>query len=430
MVIQVSESVYSEASNLFGDLLTVDLSKIQEEALREAVNLEKEAVKVGRDLKKEVPVLASAMRDSFWNELQTNGKLSEKEKEQLQEMFSEGVIKHLEGIPNALYDNLKEGKGILFYGMMNETVIDALDSIIEFKKSVDELYPGLSDGIIKAASFAITAAVVAINPAAGVALKASGVMEIAQDFLKTDNLEKTRKNLKTSLDKFEQDKELKEMKKKADLTSDVAEKSGVSANVLNRIGLSEDFLKAAAADVTKVPAYKEFMQEMTKYMDQVIPSSKEQIAENLEAVKTTMLDTMKQNGVPETVITSFSKDIDNRFKEVEKLLAESLDPEKSFLEKVAIQQQGAQKLLENITQDLSKHIPNSKDAQKAVMGAVATEVVKRISGPVEDLQKSMKAPAVKKVIEKEMGRNQALNVLIEKTAAAVNKARGSSQGRQ
>lgn len=430
----VSQALANKAAMLFGDLFDSESKKINAAALNKAIEIEQEAVRVAQQLMIEVPPLVESMRDSFWQELYGINEISEEEKEELQNLFGQNVIRHIEVIPNVLYSNLKEGKGVLFNGMMNDRVIDALDGIIEFKNSIDSRYPGLSDVLIKVASAAITAAVITVSPAAGLALKSSGVMEMTQDFLKTENLQETRTKLKTSLDEFEKDKELKAIKARADKTTEIAEEVGVAARVLNRIGFSDEALNAIAEDVQRVPAYKEFIEEMTKYTGDIIPENEKQISENMKTIKEKMVEVMEQNEVHKEVISDMEKRMDERFKEVEKLLQEGLDPKKNFLEKAIVQQQGAQKFLEvsgELSRDLAQSVPDKKDLQKAVMNAVADEAVKKLSGPVDNIQRGLKDSKVKEMMNKEMKQqNMRFTVQAQKTKQAVEKVQEKPVGRE
>lgn len=426
-----TKDLQSEAIKLFGGYLKKDISTVSLNALGTIVGLEREAREVSHQLKKEVPSLLTTMSESLAYGLDLFGsKIQEQDKGSVQQIFSDTVMRNIAGIPNALYSNMKEGKGILFNGMMHEQVVDVLDSILEFKKSIDSIYPGLSDILVSAAAAGITAGVTAISPSAAVALKASGVIDIAADFLKTENLQNTVTKLRDGLEAIQHDKELNAIKQKSDKTIEVSKQTGIASSVMNKIGLSTRALNAIADDLSK-PAIRTFISDVATYAKEVLPISKDQISENVSAIKGQMLETMRKNGVPESAIKQLDKEIDTRFEKAEKLLRNSLDQNKNFFDKVTVQQEGGKMIMDiadGLAKDLKELVPNSKELQKAVTTAVATEVTKRITGPIEKLQTAMKDPEVKKLAKQEMGANIRSDLSVERTQKLVNQSTGKNVG--
>lgn len=427
------ERIRKEAKGLLSESLTKPLNEVDKEALKKVFELERRALQLQRNMQKESSPAVARMGSALVVGLEGNKKISERDRKEIREAFGEHVEKNIQEVPKVLYENMQAGKGILFKGLMNDRAVSVLKGITSYKKAIDSRFPGLSDGIIKASSFAITIAVSTfVSPAAGTALKASGIMHIAQDFLKTENLEKTTKQLRAGIIELEKDKRLKEAVKRAEQVVVISEKAEVSPAQFWRIGLSDRALSAMMDDISQTSAYKDFIGGVVKYTDAVIPESQEQISENINAVKKQMLDEMKKNGVPESELSGIEAKIDERFKKVEVKLSESLDKDKTVLEKVIVQQQAAQMLIEEsrgLVKDAVKSGVNQDNLEKLVMSAVANEVEKKISGPVKDLQEGMKNSKVKEAVKKEMGEFVRSDVVMSKTTEIIKQAQDKSAER-
>ena len=62
-----------------------------------------------------------------------------------------------------------------------------LESIKSFQEKVNSLHPKATDKIIDYVGNAVIAAIAIVNPAIGLAVKGSGVLDSVKSFIKTDN---------------------------------------------------------------------------------------------------------------------------------------------------------------------------------------------------------------------------------------------------
>ena len=179
--------------------------------------------------------------------------LTDKDKDIVNSIFKQTVLVGVNVASKKLLEPLAESKGFLYNEILSEQTVEVLESALEFKKLIDKIYPGLSDKIISTAIMAVTTLASAYAPPVGLALKTTGILSKAAEYIKTDNLEKTVEKMQTDLGKIRETKQLAEAQELGTKLSKLSEVLGVSSESLQKSGINLENIEAVKEEVTKTP---------------------------------------------------------------------------------------------------------------------------------------------------------------------------------
>lgn len=410
MLLKPLDSLTADQQNVFGML----------------VQFEDEALKVGNFLIANAVKFASIASKELFAKLSGNDELTEEQKLIVEEIFGKTVYSKIVSIPESLTEDLKEGKGLLFNAMLSKRVISVLEGIVDFKKSIDDKFPGLSDMILKLANVAITTVVTMINPTVGLCLKATKVLDRATDFLKTDNLEATLNKLKEKYEEVQQDKELSKEVEKAEKISNLSSLANVSALALLNANINDAALENIMKNVNHNLQVREFVSHIAEYSEKYIPNSQQEVSAKTTMIKETIMTEMQKHNISVEVMRKCEATIEQSIKETNKLLESSLDADKNFFAKLAVQQKATKTLLdlsEELKRTLEKSLPEARDKAQAITTVIAYSIKENIQGPVEKIQSDI-AQSNNAKIAKEMGANLAVRVIMESSITQFNKGIG------
>jgi hypothetical protein len=356
--------------------------------------------------------------------LQTNLKelkLSEKDQKIANNIYKQTILIGVTKASKKLLEPLAKGEGYLYNKILSEQTIDILNSILEFKKSIDQQFPGLSDKIIAAAIPAITALVSTYAPPVGLVLKTTGVLSKAAEYIKTDNLEKTVEKMRTDLGKIEQTKHLAEAQELGTKLSELAETIGVSAESLQKSGITLKNIKEVTQEVANNPEAAEFLKEVCKYTEKHVPSSKKEVEELFENIKQDAVKELEKNGASKEVIEDFKEMFKEESINAELHIKDAAQPEMPAFDKIAALQKGAdlmEKAQEKIKKTLSKKHPSEKTAIAAAVKSVDTNIKTKVRGDLEGVASKMTSTTkAKDLAKKHLGAGLANEVAIKRSLA-------------
>ncbi len=336
--------------------------------------------------------------------------LTLEEQEHAKTLFKQTILEPLEGIASNLQSQLSETEESKpFSIILLETLVKVLSSIQNFKTKLDEILPIKCDEIISFAVPALLLVVTAYSPALGFVLNSTGLLETVASFFKDENLQKTIDNLVDTTEKLNKDSSLEVIGK----ISKLAIETGISATALGKFGFSSNILSSVLEGVTATAGIKSFMQEVSGYADKVFPQNEKEIDATLEFIKNSAVSALQETGVPEALTSKIKAHIEQQAAVAKDVLKQNLDPSISIFDKIKIQQNGANLMLEclnQVTKTVKAHISDPKDIE--VITAVVADVLKkgikdRIQGNIEKIATQVQDPQVKNFAKKALGAGHA-----------------------
>jgi hypothetical protein len=336
--------------------------------------------------------------------------LTLEEQEQAKTLFKQTILKPLEEIESNLRPQLSETEESKpFSIILLETLVKVLTSIQNFKTKLDEILPIKCDEIISFAVPALLLVVTAYSPALGFVLNSTGLLETVASFFKDENLQKTIDNLIDTKEKLNKDSSLEVIGK----ISELAIETGISATALGKFGFNSNILSSVLEGVTTTAGIKSFMQEVSGYADKVFPQNEKEIDTTLEFIKNSAVSALQKTGIPEALTSKIKVQIEQQAAVAKDVLKQNLDPSISIFDKIKIQQNGANLMLEclnQVTKTVKAHISDPKDIE--VITAVVADVLKkgikdRIQGNIEKIATQVQDPQVKNFAKKALGAGHA-----------------------
>lgn len=336
--------------------------------------------------------------------------LTLEEQEQAKTLFKQTILKPLEEIESNLRPQLSETEESKpFSIILLETLVKVLTSIQNFKTKLDEILPIKCDEIISFAVPALLLVVTAYSPALGFVLNSTGLLETVASFFKDENLQKTIDNLIDTKEKLNKDSSLEVIGK----ISELAIETGISATALGKFGFNSNILSSVLEGVTTTAGIKSFMQEVSGYADKVFPQNEKEIDTTLEFIKNSAVSGLQKTGIPEALTSKIKVQIEQQAAVAKDVLKQNLDPSISIFDKIKIQQNGANLMLEclnQVTKTVKAHISDPKDIE--VITAVVADVLKkgikdRIQGNIEKIATQVQDPQVKNFAKKALGAGHA-----------------------
>ena len=336
--------------------------------------------------------------------------LTLEEQEQAKTLFKQTILKPLEEIESNLRPQLSETEESKpFSIILLETLVKVLTSIQNFKTKLDEILPIKCDEIISFAVPALLLVVTVYSPALGFVLNSTGLLETVASFFKDENLQKTIDNLIDTKEKLNKDSSLEVIGK----ISELAIETGISATALGKFGFNSNILSSVLEGVTTTAGIKSFMQEVSGYADKIFPQNEKEIDTTLEFIKNSAVSALQKTGIPEALTSKIKVQIEQQAAVAKDVLKQNLDPSISIFDKIKIQQNGANLMLEclnQVTKTVKAHISDPKDIE--VITAVVADVLKkgikdRIQGNIEKIATQVQDPQVKNFAKKALGAGHA-----------------------
>lgn len=300
-------------------------------------------VEIAESVVGKLPKDAERGLDEFSKHLE---KIPEEQREALIEIFKDTVISSMKSGAEDLHKSLKEHNPyILFFeGAVVSGATKLLSGILEFRKAVDAKFPKLLDIALNAASFAIIAVVTAHYPIAGIALAASGILEIAKSYLSCEKLEKSIESLNKKQAEIKNDLKLHFMYEQGQQVAATSEKFNIDPKVLQELNLGKETLDKLAS-VAGQKAAQALMAEVAAIAKST-PLTEQEMQEKLQELKKEVKDIVGKNFAGEENKSgkeAVDKFLDEKFTELEKKALERFK-DKAFFEKVGAYQQIASEL--------------------------------------------------------------------------------------
>jgi hypothetical protein len=288
-------------------------------------------------------------------------------------------------------------------------LVKVLTSIQNFKSKLDEILPIKCDEIIGFAVPALLLVATAYSPALGVILNSTGLLTTIASFFKDEHLQKTIDNLTDTVEKLNKDSSLEVIGK----ISKLAIETGVSAAVLGKFGFNANIYGAVLEGVSATSSIKGFIQEMSVYADKIFPQNEKEIDSTFEFIRNSVVSALQKTGTPEALTSKIKGQIEQHAAMAKDVLKQNLDPTVNIFDKIKIQQNGANLMLECLSQvakTVKAHISDPKDTE-AITAVVADALKKgvkdRLQGNIEKIAMQVQDPQVKNFAKKTLGAGHA-----------------------
>lgn len=358
------------------------------------------------------------------------GELRQEEaKDKILNIFNSTVIKSTEEVSEELKEGIKKHKNIFLNGFLVKGLTKILQGILSFRKKIDEKLPGLSDFILDAAANTVKILVSSYCPIAGVILEATGILDKVKDALQCENLEKNINSLQNRMKEIEEDKKLKKIETTGKLINElanlIAEPSAATkkntSNVelgnienIQKLGLDAKGFENIIKHVKTNPKAKENLIDIINSLDSV-PSTTKEIEDKLKTTKDVILEVAEKMHLTPELKKSFEIKLNEDFKEAEKMLGNGIINNKRLLEKIALQQETQNKILEEI-KNFKKNLPPNSSS-KELIEKFTTKVSEIIKAKFEVDKNLIKKATISPIIAKELGISHRMKILIERASS-------------
>ena len=344
--------------------------------------------------------------------------LSDKEQEIVNNIFRQTILVGVNAASTKLLEPLIESDGFLYNKILSEQTVTILESTLEYKKSIDQIYPGLSDQIISASIMAITALASAYAPPVGLTIKATGLLTLATEYLKTDNLEKTVKKMQTDLNKISETKYLAEAQELGIKLSKLSEILEVSEESLKKSGINLENIEVITKEVTKHKAAADFLVEVCKYTEKQIPNSSQDVEKLFEKIKQEAISDLKLQGSSKELIADFEKIYTENAIHAEVEIESSLGKNANAFEKITAMQKSAEimeKSQKKILNTLSTKYPDKKEAIASAINIIDNKIKEEVRGDLSGIAAKMNKDTKAKTLAKEhLGAGLASEITIKR----------------
>ena len=346
-------------------------------------------------------------------------KLTEEEKVEVDNIYKQTILVSMQKAKENISYKLEKSKDIIHSFILSEKAVDIMDGILNFKKKIDKRFPGLSDKIIAAAVPVIITAITNYLPPVGLALKSSGLLDRAVDFLKTENLEKTIDKMRANLVEINKDKQLAEIQETAVKISKLAEELEVSPNSLSKLGLSLKGVVEITKEITNDGASKKLLQDVCKYAEKHLPNSEKQIDKNFEAIKDATLQKLKSSGVSTDTLKEVSTILDNAIVQAKDEMQNTLKPDSKIFDKITSVQQSADimdKVASKVTAIIVKNNPENAQLKEESSKIITKETNKIIRGDVTKVVRHLTSNSTaKKFAQETLGAGLANEMVLKRS---------------
>ena len=328
------------------------------------------------------------------------------------DVFKKTILKTVDRISNELGEELQKKEGVLFNGFLASASVQILETILEFEKTIDQLFPSASKKIINALGNGLAGHIGVYSPTVGILIKASGAINRLSDFLSCDNLTVTILNLKEKIYKVEQNKKLQKIYKTGTQLAELSKITGISSVSLSGLGLNAKSL-AKIIDLCNKGDLdtKLFVKEATEIVG-LMPKSKEEVNKIIDVFKDSLLTVVKEQNLSDSAKQSLESKINNRLKDITLGYNEILKSNKSFFARLSCQGEVNGKLMEYVAEfkrDLGL-ATEGKSLESRIVDKATNLLPKNISlDSTELLKHASQSP----IIAKELGLNIQTKILLE-----------------
>lgn len=315
----------------------------------------------------------------------------------------------------------RESSGIKLYGLTKtilQQTTNILQGVLDFKNTVDKIYPHLSDTLTSLSVPTITIITAISVPPVGTALQVTGILNKTAEFLKTENLTQTIENMNNNLDRIKEKKELAEAHYLGEQLAQLSQITEIPPENLQRLDINSKDCKAFKKEIEKNPKVVEFLREISNYAENHLLNSEQKIQDFFQEVKKEAIEELREQNAPEHMIEDLSKNYDGHMKETQNRMVESMQKASGLFDKIAIMIHGLENFRQKekfIENELIAKYPEQKTQISKAIKQADTKVEKRVQGNIPTINKMMQNnPKIKKLAKTNLGSKISNEVILNK----------------
>ncbi|MDA9163699.1 hypothetical protein N9N97_02325 [Rickettsiaceae bacterium] len=395
--------------------------------LRDLGELEKASKEASHEMYSNLSSMIQPFSKTFDDNLKKL-KLNKSELLLVDSIFKKTILFGITKASDKLFDDLKENKGFLYNQMVSERTLDVLDSILDFKKEIDQNFPGLSDKILSIAAPIIVAAISYCVPPVGIALKATGVLDKTASFLKTENLEQTIDKIRSDLHEVKQNGQIKNLEKRSKITAEVAKKSNIPATALEKLGLTKESLEATLKEVNQSPESKALLQDLCEYAKTHIPSNKLEVNKIMDSIQQSALQELEKSGASQEMVEDAKKILEASFAKATVEIYSTLGQDSKPLDKLSANQKSSDILIKaaaKMSEIMIQKYPQHSQAVKSASASLEKNAKKQVAGNISKIATKLINNSKSKGFSKEtLGAGLANEIMLKRSVASKSAGRG------
>ncbi|MCC8371066.1 MAG: hypothetical protein LN566_07080 [Rickettsia endosymbiont of Stiretrus anchorago] len=344
----------------------VGLSKEQESEL---LNLLKRLHNFSGSLKTNIKDLEANILSILKSSLKELAQTENLDLEKIEKLFNKTVKTSLSELSKALdktyQDQLKTKDIFLFDGIIVEKCLSVLEQVLKFQKELDEVYPGASKKIITSLENILITVIATQLPILSTFIKASGILEKVNNLIDHEKLlpkiTKWHSDIKKMQQEIKDNKNLKDVYKKAE---QVAEISEISKESIEKV-----------IKVAKNPNNESSLDYVIE-ANKAIPQTTKEVEEKISKIKSDVEKALPED-IKDEKLHSIKNTISDRLNSTKTELLKAANPETPFVDKITSLFKAAEAATK-IASDVKKIagvIPGGQKLESVISGIITTNLI-------------------------------------------------------
>lgn len=353
-------------NTLINFLHFVGLSKEQESEL---LNLLKRLHNFSGSLKTNIKDLEANILSILKSSLKELAQTENLDLEKIEKLFNKTVKTSLSELSKALdktyQDQLKTKDIFLFDGIIVEKCLSVLEQVLKFQKELDEVYPGASKKIITSLENILITVIATQLPILSTFIKASGILEKVNNLIDHEKLlpkiTKWHSDIKKMQQEIKDNKNLKDVYKKAE---QVAEISEISKESIEKV-----------IKVAKNPNNESSLDYVIE-ANKAIPQTTKEVEEKISKIKSDVEKALPED-IKDEKLHSIKNTISDRLNSTKTELLKAANPETPFVDKITSLFKAAEAATK-IASDVKKIagvIPGGQKLESVISGIITTNLI-------------------------------------------------------
>ncbi|MCC8377516.1 MAG: hypothetical protein LN567_03895 [Rickettsia endosymbiont of Graphium doson] len=361
----------------------VGLSKEQE---TELLNLLKRLNSFSGSLKTNIKDLEANILSILKSSLKELAQTENLDLEKIEKLFNKTVKTSLSELSKALdktyQDQLKTKDIFLFDGIIVEKCLSVLEQVLKFQKELDEVYPGASKKIITSLENILITVIATQLPILSTFIKASGILEKVNNLIDHEKLlpkiTKWRSDIKKMQQEIKDNKNLKDVYKKAEKVAEISEISNEPIKKIIEISKVSEISKESIEKVIKVAKNpnNESSLDYVIEANKAIPQTTKEVEEKISKIKSDVEKALPEE-IKDEKLHSIKNTISDRLNSTKTELLKAANPETPFVDKITSLFKAAEAATK-IASDVKKIagvIPGGQKLESVISGIITTNLI-------------------------------------------------------
>lgn len=325
----------------------ISLTPTKQEELQKLFNRSLNATaSINKNLQRLIGKLPSILEDSLFEFIEKE-KLDVKAAEKLFNITLKNTIKALaEAVDDTYQEQLKTQDIFIFDGILVEKVLQIFEKTLEFKKKLDETYPGpkldekhsINAKIVKSLKKLLVAVIAAQLPLVGFFIKINSYIDHKDLLPKVKKWQADIKNLQNKVSELKDDKQFNEIIKTAEKVVELSEKIEVPLIEIVNSNLSDKELDKANETIKNDKEANQDKGTLRKIIEiiAIIPTDRKAIDKKISGIKEEIEKLISKASISDKIasVQNIQNIVTENLNKVGKELLNVISPETSFVDKI------------------------------------------------------------------------------------------------